>query len=139
MAYCLLSTHYHLLVQTVAPNLGKGIQRIHGRHAQLLNARQRTSGPLWCGRFHSTVLETVSHVVHAAAYIDANPVAAGVCAEPSEWQWSSYRANVGLSEPWGWHRPDLLHAFVAADAADAPAVYREIVAGSVERAKTRRG
>ena len=138
MAYCLLSTHYHLLVRTVAPNLGAGMHRLQGRHAQITNARIGTTGPLWRGRFHSAVVETEGHVVQAAAYIDGNPVDAGLCTDPAEWPWSSYRANAGFAEPWDWHRPDVLHAFLAADPVDAPTVYRTVVAESIERARDRR-
>ena len=138
MAYCLLSTHYHLLVRTNSPNLGLGMQRIHGRHAQLMNARQATSGPLWRGRFHSSVVESAFHVVHAAAYIDANPVGAGVCSKPGEWPWGSYRANAGLAKPWSWHRPEALHAFMGADSADAPVLYRKLVASAIERGQVSR-
>ena len=137
LAYCLLTTHYHLLVRTVEPNLAPGVQRIHGRHAQLLNARLSTSGPLWRGRYHSTLVETALHVVHAAAYIDANPVAAGICSSPADWPWSSYRANAGSAEPWHWHRPDVLHSFLGVDAADAPTMYAVVVASSLERAHER--
>lgn len=137
-ASCVLSTHYHLLLRTTAPNLGAGMQRIHGRHAQLMNARYSTAGPLWRGRFHSSVVESAFHVVHAAAYIDANPVDAGICVEPEHWGWSSYCANAGLTAPLGWHRPHALHAFMGADETDAPRLYRNLVAAAIERAHARR-
>jgi putative transposase len=114
------------------------MQRIQGRHAQTLNARLETSGPLWRGRFHSSVVEDEPHIVLAAADIDANPVDAGMCADPADWPWSSYRANAGLTRPWRWHRPDVLHGFLAADTAEAPAVYRKAVAAAIERASERR-
>jgi REP element-mobilizing transposase RayT len=138
LAYSLLTTHYHLLVQTLAANLSVGMKRIHGRHAQLVNARQGTPGPLWRDRFHSAVVETESHVVEAAAYIDANPVDAGVCRDPSEWDWSSYRANAVLAPGPAWHHPDVLHSFLGASAEEAPAVYRDVVAQAIERAQLRR-
>ncbi len=137
LAYGLLSTHYHLLVQTPEPNLGDGMRWLNGRHAQILNAHQGTRGPLWRDRFHNTLVETESHVVHAAAYIDANPVVAGICSHPAHWPWSSYRANTGLGRPSPWHRVDLLHAFLAADRAEAPSVYAGCVATAIERARER--
>jgi hypothetical protein len=138
LAYCLLTTHYHLLVQTLAATLGVGMKQLHGRHAQLVNARLGTAGPLWRGRYHSIVIETESHVVDAAAYIDANPVDAAVCSGPADWPWSSYRANVGLSPPPAWHHPDVLHAFMGASATEAPIVYRGVVAEAIERGRLRR-
>ncbi len=137
LAYCLLTTHYHLLVRTIEPNLAAGVQRIHGRHAQLLNARLSTSGPLWRGRYHSRLVEAALHVVQAAAYIDANPVAAGICSSPADWPWSSYRANAGSAEPSHWHRPDVLHSFLGVDAVEAPKSYALVVTASLERARER--
>ena len=138
LAYCLLTTHYHVLVQTLAANLGIGMKRLHGRHARLVNARQAMPGHLWRDRFHSTVMESESHVVDAAAYIDANPVDAGLCDDPGDWQWSSYRANAGLALPPPWHHPDVLHSFLGSSATRAPVVYRDVVATAIGRAQLRR-
>ena len=137
LAYCLLTTHYHLLVCTTQPNLGAGMQRVHGRHAQLLNSRLSTAGPLWRGRYHSTLVETARHVVSAAAYIDANPVAAGICVSPADWPWSSYRGNVGCTAPRPWHRSDLLHSFLGVEPADAPTTYATAVASTLAHAHQR--
>ena len=133
LAYCLLSTHYHLLVETEHPNLGVGMRRLQGQHASRLNRRLGRDGPLWRDRFHSKPVETGLHVIRAAVYIDVNPVAAGVCAAPEDWRWSSYRANAGLAEPWTWHRVDRLHDHLGAERHDAPAVYRHLVETAVER------
>ena len=83
-AYCLLSSHYHLLVRTELPNLGDGMRRLHGLHAARLNQRLGRTGRLWRDRFHSRVVTSGLHVVRAAAYIDAHPVAAGLCSDPAQ-------------------------------------------------------
>jgi REP element-mobilizing transposase RayT len=127
LAYCLVPTHYHLLVETPEPNLGAGMRRLHGRHAQRLNRRRGRDGPLWRDRFHSRVVATEQYVLRAAAYIDANPVVAGLCAVPEDWPWSSFRANAGLCEPSFWHRVDRLHDHLGAGPADAPALYHKLV------------
>ena len=138
LAYCLLPSHYHLLVETQLPNLGEGMRRLHSFHAARLNARFHRSGPLWRDRFHSRVVATGEHVIRAAAYIDTNPVAAGLCAHAEEWRWSSYRANAGLVEPPFWHRADRLHDHLGATPRDAPAVYRDLVTTTVEIARAKR-
>jgi putative transposase len=133
LAYCLLSTHHHLLVETELPNLGVGMRPLQSRHASRLNRRLGLGGPLWRDRFHSKTVETGLHVIRAAVYIDVNPVAAGVCTAPEDWRWSSYTANAGLAEPWTWHPVDRLHDHLGADRQDAPAVYRDLVQTTVER------
>ena len=138
LAYCLLATHYHLLVLTDNPNLGAGMRRIHSLHTQRSNHRLGQSGPLWRDRFHSTVVRDGRHVVRAAAYIDVNPVAAGIVGDPADWRWSSYRANAGLAKPWVWHRPDLVYGQMGVELVEAPAVYRDIVAATAERSLAKR-
>ena len=63
LAYCLLPTHYHLLARTDEPNLGEGMRHVHGRHAQRLNARHSSSGPVWRDRFHSKPVRDGRHAV----------------------------------------------------------------------------
>jgi putative transposase len=94
-AYCLLPNHYHLLVETRAPNLGAGMHGVNGPYAQSFNRRYGLGGRLFQDRFHSTVVETESHLVELTRYIALNPVRAGLCRHPAEWAWSSYRATVG--------------------------------------------
>ena len=43
LAYCLLPSHYHLLVETQLPNLGEGMRRLHSSRS----AAQRTLPPFW--------------------------------------------------------------------------------------------
>jgi REP element-mobilizing transposase RayT len=137
LAYCLLPTHYHLLVQTEAPNLGRGMRRLQGRHAQRLNQRRRRVGPLWRDRFHSRIVASGEYLLRAAVYIDTNPVAAGLCAVPEDWRWSSYRANAGLCEPPFWHRRDRLYQNIGAPPLEAPAVYRSMVETSLDVLRAR--
>jgi REP element-mobilizing transposase RayT len=136
-AYCLVPTHYHLLLQTEAPNLGPGMRRLHGLHAQRLNHRHGRAGPLWRDRFHSRVVASGEYLLRAAVYIDTNPVAAGLCSAPEDWRWSSYRANAGLCEPPFWHRRDRLYLNVGAPPLEAPAVYRRMVELSVDALRAR--
>jgi REP element-mobilizing transposase RayT len=132
LAYCLLSNHYHLLVQTDEPTLGAGMRRLQGLHAARLNGRLGRTGHLWRDRFHSRVVDSDRYVLRAAIYIDLNPVDAGLTTRPGDWRWSSYRSNAGLAEPPFWHRVDRLYRHVGAPPADAPTVYRE----AVERANS---
>jgi putative transposase len=101
LAFCLMNNHVHLLIETPLPNLAAGMQWLHGRFAELFNARHRRSGHVFQGRYGSVLLETEEHLWSAVAYIARNPVAAGLCAKPSDWAWSSHRAVVGdAAVPW---------------------------------------
>jgi len=91
-SYCLMPNHYHLLIETRNADLSVGMQRLNGRYAQAFNHSHATSGHLFQGRFHAVLVENEGHLLEVSRYIALNPVRAGLCREPGEWRWSSYRA-----------------------------------------------
>ena len=101
-AYCLMTTHYHLVVETPKGDLQVGMHRLNGTYAQYFNRRHRRKGHLFGDRYFSRLIERDEHALEAPRYVDLNPVRAGLCASPAEWKWSSYRALVGLAPapPW---------------------------------------
>ena len=99
-AYCLMTNHVHLLVVGHQPrSLANAIGRCHMRYARHLNRRMRWSGHLWANRFYSTPLDD-AHLLHAARYIETNPLRAGLATHPAGYLWSSARAHCrGLHDP----------------------------------------
>ena len=95
-AYCLMSNHYHLLVETPKPNLSSGIRQLNGIYTQSFNRRHHTTGHVFQGRFKSILIMKESHLLELCRYIVLNPVRAGMTASPDPWQWSSYLATAGL-------------------------------------------
>ncbi|WP_312706314.1 transposase [Stenotrophomonas sp.] len=93
-AYVLMGNHVHLLVTPDAPGgmsrMMQAVNRIYVRH---VNERERRTGSLWEGRFHSTVIDTDRYLLACQRYIELNPVRAGMVAHPGDYRWSSYRAN----------------------------------------------
>jgi REP element-mobilizing transposase RayT len=97
MAYCLMTTHYHLLVQTCEADLAAGMQYLNGRFAQRVNVLRQERGHLFDARYGSIFVETEQHALQAHRYIALNPVEASIVARPEDWPWSSYRAMLGLA------------------------------------------
>jgi putative transposase len=95
-SYCLMGTHYHLIVQTPNANLAAGMQMLNGRYAQRFNWRHGRRGHLFGDRFMSMVIVDQSHLHAAHRYVIRNPVRAGLCADVAAWRWSSYRAVMGF-------------------------------------------
>jgi putative transposase len=93
LAYCLMGTHVHLLVETRRPNLGIGLQRAHGRYAHLFNSRHGRSGHLFHGRYGSKRVTTDAQLLTVVDYIDRNPVDAGLAATAAQWPWGSAGAR----------------------------------------------
>jgi putative transposase len=95
-SYCLLTTHYHLLVKTPDGDLSAGLRHLNGRYAQWTNWCRGERGHLFRERFNSVLVESVSHAFESYRYIAMNPVRAGVVARPEDWRWS-YAALLGLA------------------------------------------
>ncbi len=100
-AFVLMDNHTHLLLTPeTADGLAKAIQGMSREYVQTFNARHGRTGSLWEGRYRSSVVETERYLLACMAYIDLNPVRAGMVTEPAAFGWSGYRHWVGLqAEP----------------------------------------
>ena len=94
-AYCLMGNHYHLLLQTREANLAVGMRQLNGVYAQGFNRRHGRVGHVFEGRYAAILVETERYLLSLARYILRNPSTAGLCTQPGEWLWSSYRALLG--------------------------------------------
>lgn len=90
-AFCLMITHYHLLLDVPDNSLQNGIRSLNGGHARRFNARHGRIGHLFGARYHCVRVESDAHMLELLRYIALNPVEAGLCKRPSDWFWSSYR------------------------------------------------
>jgi len=97
-AYCLMTNHYHLLLETCNPNLSKGMRYLNGGYTQWFNRNHRRVGHLLQGRFKAILVERNTYLLELARYIALNPVRAGMVRSAEEWPWSSYRASAGLTK-----------------------------------------
>jgi len=131
LSYSLMENHVHLLLETPKPNLSTGMQRLHGRYAQVHNARHGRVGHLFQGRFGSTQVLTDEQLWTTALYIARNPVVAGLCAAPDEWPWSSYAATVGSNRPSWLDAPRLLSYFGAAGGDGRKRYIAAVAAGQI--------
>ncbi len=96
-AYCLMSNHYHLLIETGSPNLSKGMKHLNGAYTQAYNRTHNRVGHVYQGRFKSILVQKESYLLELARYIVLNPVRARMVRSAKDWKWSSYRATAGLA------------------------------------------
>jgi putative transposase len=114
LAFCLMDNHVHLLIETPKPNLGEGMQRLHGLYGQAFNKRHGRCGHVFQGRFGAVRLTSDEQLWTVVRYLALNPVEAGLCVGPADWLWSSYRATAaGQQRPVWLDVPRLLEHFAA--------------------------
>jgi hypothetical protein len=65
------------------------------RFTQWFNRAHSRSGTLWEDRFKSVIVEDGVAARTISAYIDLNPVRAGMVKDPADYRWSSYGEAVG--------------------------------------------
>jgi REP element-mobilizing transposase RayT len=97
-AYCLMSNHYHLLIETPDGNLSKGMRQLNGVYTQTYNRIHGRSGHVFQGRYKAVLVERESYLLELSRYIVLNPVRAGTVRSAREWRWSSYRATAGQNK-----------------------------------------
>lgn len=98
-SFCLMGTHFHLILNTPEATLSRGMQHLCGAYAQWFNWKYGRRGHLFGRRFGSVQILSESHLLNAHRYVALNPVRAGLCERPESWRWGSYRALVGLEDP----------------------------------------
>ena len=89
LAYCLMPNHVHLLLETPEPNLGAGVQLVHGSYARWFNERHGHVGHLFQRPYGAKLVRTDMQLATVVRYLALNPVAAGLCERPEEWRWGS--------------------------------------------------
>lgn len=81
-AFCILTTHFHLLVRTPEGTLAEAMRRIQNEYVRWFNRARRRDGTLYRGRYCSRPVRTLAYRRTLVRYIDANPVVAGLVADP---------------------------------------------------------
>lgn len=96
-AYVLMDNHFHLLATpSTADGLPQMMQSIGRSYVRYFNGRHGRTGTLWEGRYRSTVIEAERYLLACMAYIDLNPVRAGMAARAVDYPWSSHAHWLGL-------------------------------------------
>lgn len=90
-AYSLMDNHYHLLAHTPNSSLSQAMRHLNGIYAQFLNKKLRRDGPLFRGRFKSTLVDEENYLLELVRYIHLNPVKAKICEKAQHHPWTSHQ------------------------------------------------
>lgn len=86
-AWCLMTNHFHLVVENRQANLSAGMHRLNGLYARWFNERHERSGHVFGNRFSAKPIKDDRQLYNTAEYVFDNPVRAGLCRSRQEWPW----------------------------------------------------
>lgn len=130
-AYCLMTNHYHVLVETPDANLSKGMRQLNGVYTVRFNRRHGRDGHVFQGRYKAVIVQKDSHLLELSRYVVLNPVRAGMVNEAGAYRWSSYRAMVGDGSISPWLDADWLLAQFGTTKEEAIVRYAQFVSDGV--------
>jgi REP-associated tyrosine transposase len=96
-AACVLSTHYHLVLEASIVALSNGVHELNWRYARYFNERYARFGHVFAERFQTRVLDGEERVFETCAYVLLNLVKARLCERVEDWPWSYSRYGLGAS------------------------------------------
>ena len=96
-AVCVMSTHYHLVVDAPVARLSRGMHQLNWRYARRFNSKYGTFGHVFAERFKCRVLDDETRIFDTCAYVLLNPVKAKLCRCVEDWPWSYSRYGLYAS------------------------------------------
>lgn len=105
-AYCLMTTHFHLLLECPHGALSEAMQRLGSMYTRHVNDRLGRDGALFRGRFASRLIDNDAYLLMACRYIHRNPLELPGVADVAHYRWSSHRTYLGLRRTPSWMRTD---------------------------------
>ncbi len=130
IAYCLMGSHYHLIVAVQDGVLPVAMQRLNYAYAVNYNRRYDLRGHVQFARYGSRRIAGDDDLLGCFQYVSMNPVKAGICRSPCDWPWSSYPAAIALAEPQPFVDPRPVLSLFAGSREFAIASLRSFVEGS---------
>lgn len=101
-AYCMMTNHYHLLVQTPDANLSRCMRHVNGVYTQYYNRKYNSDGQLFRGRYKSILVDSDSYLLELVRYIHRNPLDAGLVKDLASYDWSSHKCYLSSAKKWEW-------------------------------------
>ncbi len=126
-AYCLMSNHYHLLLQTPAGNLSQIMRHINGAYTTYYNVKRKRSGHLLQGRYKAILVDQDAYAQELTRYIHLNPVRVKMVKRPEEYRWSSYGGYLNKKKRAEWLYVDFVLSMLNRNPSAARKQYRQFV------------
>ncbi len=122
-----MTDHYHLLVETIDGNLGRGVRHLNGTYSQQFNRRHALVGHLYQGRYKGILVQKESYLLELTRYVVLNPVRAGMVLSHEDWPWSSHRQFMRPDNKPEWLETDWLLSQFGSNPVRARQAYNQFV------------
>ena len=122
-AYCQMTEHYHVVVETPDANLSKGMRQLNGVYTQRFNRLHQRVGQVFQGRFKAILVEKDGYLLELARDVVLSPLRAKMVRRIEQWPWSSYRATCGQMAKPDWLQTDFILSRFSVQRARAIAKY----------------
>lgn len=126
-AYCLMSNHYHLLIQTPDANISRAMRHLNGVYTQRYNKIHHCDGQLFRGRYKAILVEADSYLLELLRYIHRNPLEANLVDNLQKYNWSSHKGYLSKAKKWNWLYKSFPLSLFSKDHADSIRLYKRFV------------
>jgi putative transposase len=131
LSWCLMTNHYHLVLQIGEAGLSDGMRELNGRYATESNRINKRRDHLFGSRFKSHLIEQDGHLLESCRYTLLNPVRAHAVRAPVHWRSSSMRTMAGLEPTPPWLDVDWILSHFGASAETARRIFLRFVADGI--------
>ncbi|PLT35783.1 transposase [Bacillus sp. V5-8f] len=130
-AYCLMTNHTHLQLETIETHPKEIMKMLNFRYAIYFNKRHELDGHVFQGRYGSELIDSRKYFLDVSRYIHLNPVEAGLVKNPGDYPWSSYTVYESGQPNTLVTTEKIFSCF------DDPKLYREYVRGKIPEVSQR--
>ncbi len=131
-AYCLMSNHFHLMVETPLGNLSWIMKHINGSYTTYFNVKHKRAGHLFQGRYKAILVQADTYAAELSRYIHLNPVRAKMVSTPEEYRWSSCSRYLEGTAP-SWLSTSLVLGYFGTEVEDRRRNYRDYLYDAIGR------
>ena len=126
-AYCLMSNHYHLLVQTPDSNISRAMRHLNGVYTQRYNRVHHCDGQLFRGRYKAILVEADSYLLELLRYIHRNPLESNLIDNLQKYTWSSHKGYLSKAKKWDWLYKSFPLSLFSKDYAESIRLYKQFI------------
>ncbi len=126
-AYCLIPSHYHLLIQTPGGDLARCMRHLNGIYTQRFNRAHQCDGQLFRGRYKSILVDADSYLLELVRYIHRNPLEAGLVKELNKYAWNSHKGYLSNAKKWDWLHKSFILSLFGREKREAIKTYKKFI------------